>query len=53
MLEKSSNFDPIKKMVLPIAPHFDMGVLFHVFYAKIWVLRDRVLILRSQFSLSQ
>ena len=43
---------PIKKVVLPIAPLFDLGVDFHVFYAKIWVLKVRVLVLRSQFSLS-
>jgi hypothetical protein len=44
---------PFKKLVLPIAPLFDLGVDFHVFYAKIWVLRARVLVLRSQFSLSR
>jgi hypothetical protein len=53
MLEKCCNFDPLEKMVLPVAPLFDLGVDFHVFYAKIWVLRARVLILRSQFSLSR
>ena len=52
MLEKNSNFDPVTKMVLPVAPLFDLGVDFHVFYAKIWVLRARVLVLRSMFSLS-
>jgi hypothetical protein len=38
---------PLEKMVLPVAPLFDLGVDFHVFYAKIWVLRARVLVLRS------
>jgi hypothetical protein len=31
-------------MVLSVAPLFDLGVDFHVFYAKIWVLRARILI---------
>jgi hypothetical protein len=35
MLEKSCNFDPVRKMVLLVAPLFDFGVDFHVFYAKI------------------
>jgi hypothetical protein len=34
-------------MVLPVAPPFDLGVDFDVFYEKIWVLRARVLVLRS------
>ena len=41
-----------KKIVPPVTPLFDLGVDFHIFYAKIWVLRARVLVLRSQFSLS-
>jgi hypothetical protein len=53
MLENCCNFDPVRKMVLLVAPLFDLGVDFHVFYGKIWVLRDKVLILRSQFSLNQ
>jgi hypothetical protein len=39
-----------KTMVLLVAPIFELGVDFHVFYAKIWVLRARVIILRSKFS---
>jgi hypothetical protein len=52
MFEEGCNFDPVKKMVLPVVPLLDLRVDFHGFYAKIWVLRDRVLVLRSHFSIS-
>jgi hypothetical protein len=37
MFEKCCNFNPILKNGAPIAPLFDLGVDFDVFYAKIWV----------------
>ena len=43
---------PFKKMVLPVALLFYLGFDFDVFYAKIWVFWARVIVLRSQFSLS-
>jgi hypothetical protein len=52
MFENVVILTPFKKMVLPVAPLFDLGVDFDVFYAKIWVFWARVLVLRSQFSLS-
>jgi hypothetical protein len=52
MLEKSCNFDLVPKNGAVGSTTFDLGVDFHVFYEKIWVLRARVLVLRSQFSLS-
>jgi hypothetical protein len=53
MLEKCCNFDLDRKMVLPVAPLFDLGVDFNVFYVKLWVFWARVLVFRSQFSLSR
>jgi hypothetical protein len=47
MLEKSCNFDPVTKNSATRSTTFDLGVDFHVFYAKIWGLRARVLVLRS------
>jgi hypothetical protein len=35
---------PFKKMVLLVAPLFDLGVDFDVFYEKMWVFLARVLI---------
>ena len=52
MLENVVILTSLEKIVLPVAQLFDFWVDFHVFYAKIWVLRARVLVLRSQFSLS-
>jgi hypothetical protein len=47
MVENCYNSNLEKKRVLLVAPLFDLGVDFGVFDAKIWVLRARVLILRS------
>jgi hypothetical protein len=42
----------LQKRVLLVAPFFETGVDFGVFDTKIWVFYTRVLVLRSQFSLS-
>jgi len=52
MVKNSCNYNLEKKGVLPVAPLFDSKFDFGDFDAKIWVLRARVLVLRSQFSLS-
>jgi hypothetical protein len=36
MVEKNCNFDPVRKMVLPVAPLFYLGVDFKVFFYQLF-----------------
>ena len=51
MVENCYNSN-VKKRVSPIEPLLDLEVDFGVSDEKIWVLRARVLVLKSQFSLT-